>query len=182
MRRLSALSGSLLVSLYMAMPAAHAACDISAPAMLDLYLTGREAAASVRAFIARSASTAGTGNVVELDAAVEQLNAEVWGLYWLSLYSRRLHEVLEQVDAGKELPAHSFSRGTVHGYYTRWDASQLTSSAKMAVRSAASVGTALVQVEKLVGADGVAAFLPAESVKLRQYAARAGNELQACTQ
>lgn len=171
----------LFMAVISALPvAARAACDINGPAMLDLYLTGREAGSTVRAAIVRGASSQRVSDVVTLDAAVGALNAEIWGLYWLSLYSRRLHEVLEQVDEGRQLPPTSLSTGTVRGYYTRWDASQLSSSAAMTLRTAAEVATALARVEPQGSAAATAALLPEEAAKLRQYAVRVSTELQAC--
>jgi hypothetical protein len=144
---------------------ALANCDLSGPAMLDLYLAGREIGDAVRAASTRSDTASA------LDAANSALNTNIWGLYWISLYSRRLHEVLEQVDAGREVSP----IGSVRGYYSRWDASQLVNSATLALRSARDVDDALTRAE-------AAATIPvSDDAKLRQYVARVGKELQGCT-
>lgn len=153
------------------------ACDVNGPAMLDLYMAGRKAAESDRAIIERSAVAGKLTAALTLDAAVNALNTEIWGFYWLALYSRRLHEVLEQVDATRKLPSQSLITGTVRAYYSRWDVSQLTTSAARVVHAAGQVANALDGAEKI----GATTILPTEAAALRQFATRAANELQDCT-
>lgn len=160
----------------MAVTTAATACDVSGPAMLDLYMTGRTAAATDRTIIERSAAAGTLTSALTLDATVNALNTEIWGIYWLVLYSRRLHEVLEQVDPARELPSQSLITGTVRGYYSRWDAAQLTATATRVVHAAGQVVTALDRAESAGGTT----ILPTEAARLRQFAARAVNELQGC--
>ncbi len=136
--------------------------------MLGLYLAGREVGDAVHGLVARmagprDAAQAGGETLAELDAALGTLNTQVWGLYWVSLYSRRLHEVLDQLD--------SKPPGPVPRYYDRWDATQLATSAALTLRNADLVASALARASTVP---------PQESAKLRQYLEDIGRELRGC--
>jgi len=154
----TALAAALLAAACLALPLrAAAACDATGPGMLGLYLAGRDFGDAVHAKLARmareqDAAQVGGEALADLDAALGALNTQLWGLYWVSLYSRRLHEVLDQLD--------SKPPGPVTHYYDRWDTSQLSTSAALTLRTAVLVGDALTRAS---------AVSPEQSAKLRQY-------------
>ena len=98
-----------------------------------------------------------------LGHALSKLNTSIWGLYWVNIYSRRLHEVLDQLD--------SKPPGPVTQYYDRWDSSQLVSSAATLKRELDSVGKLLVH------AQGVSAQ---QTAMLQQFLRQIDNELEGC--
>jgi len=132
---------------------AGAACEITGPSMLDLYLAGRDLGDAVHAQGRPDAA---------LDAALGKLNAQVWGLYWVSLYSRRLHEVLDQLDKPP---------GAVTRYYQRWDASQLATSAALTMKDWAAADEALRSAQGLT---------PERTQILASYLERVKREVRDC--
>jgi hypothetical protein len=98
-----------------------------------------------------------------LGHALSKLNTSILGLYWVNIYSRRLHEVLEQLD--------SKPPGPVTQYYDRWDGSQLVSSATMLKRDLDSVNKLLPQT------TGISAE---QTEMLQQFLRQIDNELKGC--
>ena len=160
----------MLAAIGFALPfPAGAACGATGPVMLGLHLSGRELGDTVHGQVARmagrrDAAQAGVEPLAELDAALAALNTHVWGLYWVTLYSRRLHEVLDQLD--------SKPPGPVTLYYDRWDKSQLTNSAALTLRNAAIVREALARTSALA---------PEPSAKLRKYLEDIVRDLRGCS-
>ena len=144
--------GMLLASLVLAltfMQGARAQCVVISPEQQGLFLAGRSIADGVHLLWAdsgerRNALGAELQPVIALDDELAKLNQSVWGLYWVALYHRRLHEVLDQLDPK--------TRDPVVAYYTRWSGSQLTTSATAVLqnvdraRSAAARAVAVPQV------------------------------------
>jgi len=145
----------LLALVLLVFPAAPAgaACEITGPSMLDLYLSGRNLGDAVR--------SPGQPDAV-LDASLTRLNTQIWGLYWVSLYSRRLREVLDQLDKPP---------GAVTRYYQRWDASQLATSAALTMKELA------VADEALRAAQGLT---PERAQTLGSYLERVRREVRDC--
>jgi hypothetical protein len=164
-----ALVAAMVAATGIAQPLSAApACGATGPVMLGLYLAGRELGDAVHGQVARmagrrDAAESGGEALADLDAALAALNTQVWGLYWVSLYSRRLHEVLDQLDAKPP--------GPVTRYYDRWDESQLTNAAALTLRHADAVGSVLARA---------GAVAPAQSAKLRQYLDDIGRDLRGC--
>lgn len=139
----------VVVALAFAIPirAAHAACAAIAPELQGLFLAGRSITEGVHALWAdsaerRSALGSELQNVIVLDDELAKLNQSVWGTYWVALYHRRLHEVLDQLDPKTRDPAVA--------YYTRWSGSQLMNSAT----------TVLQNVDRVRGAAARAGAVP----------------------
>lgn len=149
-------------------PAADAACNASGPPMLDVFLAGRGLGEAVHGQLMEAAGRAGAGESVKslaaLDHALGSLNTQVWGLYWVSLYSRRLHEVLERLD--------SKPPGPVTRYYDRWDGSQMNASVATIGRDAETVEALLARTRGLSQEQAAA---------LQQHLGRIRRELQGCT-
>ncbi len=166
----SVLVVAFLASGWMARPA-HAAqvCEASGPAMLAVYLHGREIGDAVHSQVqqvmhAQDTKSNGAAVLLELDRAMATLETQVWGFYWVSLYSRRLHEVLEQLDTKPP--------GPVSAYYDRWDASQSATSAALIRNSAGAVRAVLVRA---------VALAPENAANILKYLERMGKELRGCT-
>jgi len=102
-------------------------------------------------------------SLLALDAAIGNLEARVLGQYYLSLYSRRLREVLALFDLR---PA-----GTAAADYDRWDRAQWADSVALIAREAGEVSSALARV------SGVASE---QTTKLKQFLGRIGTELRGC--
>ena len=150
--------------------AAHAAqvCEASGPAMLAVYLTGREIGDTVhrqvlQAMPTQDAKVNAATALADLDRAMAALETQVWGFYWVSLYSRRLHEVLEQLD--------SKPPGPVTSYYNRWDASQSATSSSLLRNTAGAASAALARAIDLA---------PANAANVRKYLDQIGAELRGC--
>ncbi len=138
-------------------------CAATDPAMLDMYLAGRELAEAVHAqLIAQSSKP--IEPLASLEASMSALNTHAFGFYWVSLYSRRLHEVLDQLD--------SKPPGPVTRYYDHWDRTQLVTSANLVLRDAAKVSEALARAEGIP---------EAQSQRLRGYLANVRSALAGCT-
>lgn len=120
----------------------HAACAAISPELQGLFLAGRSIADGVHALWAdsgdrRNALGAELQAVINLDDELSKLNQAVWGTYWVALYHRRLHEVLDQLDPK--------TRDPVVAYYTRWSGSQLTNSAATMLQDVDRVRSAAVR-------------------------------------
>jgi len=148
-----------VASILVTPPVLAQVCAVSDPAMLDLYLSGSDISQRLRrARVSRDAAEEPT-----LPAALDALNTHVWGLYWVSLYSRRLHEVLGELDP---------KQGPVSQYYSRWDATQLATSAALVLRE---VNTVRARLEP-------ASLLPQEEDKaLRTHLERVSTALRGCS-
>lgn len=150
------------------MPSAIAACNPSAPAILDLFLSGRNLDDVIRAEWMEHSSPPDKAEEKVKSLSVfhhtlGDLNTRIWGLYWVSLYSRRLHEVLDQLD--------SKPPGPVTQYYDRWDATQLNSSVALVAHQAKTVGDLLARTGSLpTGLEG----------ELRQHLVHIDRELRGC--
>ena len=154
-----------------ASPTALAAtsCNSSGPYLQNLFLSGQkfsdmihEQALKTPELQTNAAPPARSLSV--LGHELSKLNTSIWGLYWVNIYSRRLHEVLDQLD--------SKPPGPVTQYYDRWDSSQLVNSAAMLKRDLDSVNKLLPQT------PGVSAE---QKEMLQQFLRQIENELQACT-
>lgn len=163
------LRAAAIMTLYIAsMSSAIAACNPVAPALLDFFLSGRRLSDEIHGQLIQSA---GQRNSTEerlkslsaLDHELSILNANVWGLYWVSLYSRRLHEVLDQLD--------SKPPGPVTQYYDRWDATQLDNATSSVIRESGTVGALLARTS---------ALSPELSEKMLQHLGRIDEELRGC--
>jgi hypothetical protein len=159
---------AVIVLCIASMSSAMAACNPVAPALLDFFLSGRRLSDEIHGQLIQSA---GQRNSTEeklkslstLDHELSILNANVWGLYWVSLYSRRLHEVLDQLD--------SKPPGPVTQYYDRWDATQLHNAITPVIRDSGAVGALLARTRVLS---------PALSEKMHQHLGRIDEELRGC--
>jgi hypothetical protein len=148
---------------------AATSCNSSGPYLQNLFLSGQkfsdmihEQALKTPELQANAAPTARSLSV--LGHALSKLNTSIWGLYWVNIYSRRLHEVLDQLD--------SKPPGPVTQYYDRWDSSQVVSSAAMLKRDLDSVNKLLPQT------PGVSAE---QKEMLQQFLRQIENELEGCT-
>lgn len=164
--------GVLLVSLVPAltlMQGASAQCAAIAPEQQGLFLSGRSIAEGVHALWAdsagrRNALGAELQPVIVLDDELAKLNQSVWGTYWVALYHRRLHEVLDQLDPK--------TRDPVVTYYTKWSGSQLTNSAT----------SVLENVDRVRGAAARAGAVP-QVIRsdLAEHLDRVARSLAGCT-
>lgn len=168
--RRGALIAALVAAVCLAVPLSAAAdCDANGPHMLSLFLAGREIGNAVHTQVEQklpqaTGALAETKMLFELDAALGQLNTQVWGMYWVTNYSRRLYEVLDQLD--------SKPPGPVTQYYARWSRAQLTSSATLTMSDVGRVGDALARAK---------AVSPEQSARLRKYLDDLNQDLQGCT-
>jgi len=166
--RKTLLAGVVTVICISSMSNAAASCNVTGPAMLDLFLYGRGLGDAFQGKIVNAEMQKGNEeNKVEtlsvLDHALSTLNTQIWGLYWVSLYSRRLHEVLYKLD--------SKPPGPTTLYFDRWDTVQLNGLVDQVMHERAAVGDLLVHQNGL----------PTElSEKLQQYLGRISNELLGC--
>ena len=154
-------------------PAAGAACSATAPSMLGLFLAGRQLSDAVHGQLLDAVSRRdnlgergedGVKSLAELDHALGNLNIQVWGQYWVSLYGRRLHEVLERLD--------SKPPGPVTRYYDRWDGSQINGSVANVTRDADAVDALLARTRGLSHE---------QSVAIQQHLGRIRKEVEGCT-
>jgi hypothetical protein len=151
------------------MPSAAAPCNASAPYLLNLFLSGQKISDTIHEQTLQTLeqpgnAAAGARSLSMLGHALSKLNTSILGLYWVNIYSRRLHEVLEQLD--------SKPPGPVTQYYDRWDGSQLVSSATMLKRDLDSVNKLLPQT------TGISAE---QTEMLQQFLRQIDNELKGCT-
>lgn len=157
------------IAIFMAsMSSAAATCRATGPSVLDLFLSGQNISNTIHEQLIEAAGrreTAGerVKSLLALDHALNNLNTKVWGLYWVSLYSGHLHEILGQLD--------SKPPGPVTQYYDRWDGAQLGSSAALVKHEANTVNNLLTRT------SGVSAE---HSAILQQYLRRIDNELLGC--
>jgi hypothetical protein len=152
------------------MPSAAAPCNASAPYLLNLLLSGQKISDTIHEQTLQTLeqpgnAAAGARSLSMLGHALSKLNNSILGLYWVNIYSRRLHEILEQLD--------SKPPGPVTQYYDRWDGSQLVGSAAMLKRDLDSVNRLLSQ------APGVSAE---HTEMLQQFLRQIDNELEGCIQ
>lgn len=149
-------------------PSAIASCNASAPYLLSLFLSGQKLSDM---FNEQAMQNAGHRNnpaqraqsLSALSHALSKLNTSIWGFYWVSIYSRRLHEVLDQLD--------SKPPGPVTQYYDRWDGTQLVGSAAMLKRELDSVDKMLLHIQ------GISAE---QTAMLQQFLRQIDNELVGC--
>lgn len=165
--RRALLSAAATVTFLVSVPNAGAACNASGPSMLGLFLTGRGLSDAVHGQLMEAASRDSTAEGVKslaaLGHALGALNTQVWGLYWISLYSRRLHEMLERPD--------SKPPGPVTRYYDRWDGSQINGSVANVTRDADAVDALLARTRVLS---------QEQSAAIQQHLGRVREELQGC--
>jgi hypothetical protein len=151
------------------LPSAAASCNSSGPYLQNLLLSGQKFSDMIHEQTLQSLEQPGNTaararSLSVLGHALSKLNTSIWGLYWVNIYSRRLHEILDQLD--------SKPPGPVTQYYDRWDSSQLLSSAAMLKRELDSVNKLLLQT------TGVSAE---QTEMLQQFLRQIENELNSCT-
>ena len=164
------LAAAAIAAFIVSMPAA--ACSASGPSMLGLFLAGRGLGEAVHGQLVEAVGRRGNSgerweesvqSLVALDHALGNLNTQIWGQYWVSLYGRRLHEVLERLD--------SKPPGPVTRYYDRWDGSQMNSSVASVTRDADAVDALLARTRVLS---------QEQSAAIQQHLGRIREELQGC--
>lgn len=164
------LAVAVIAAFIVSMPAA--ACSASGPSILGLFLDGRRLSDAVHEQLVEAVSRRdnlegraqeSATSLVELDHALSTLSTHLWGQYLVSLYSRRLHEVLDRLD--------SKPPGPVTSYYDRWDGSQINSSVLLVTRDADAVDAALARTRVLSRE---------QSAMLQQHLGRIREELQGC--
>jgi len=140
--------------------------------MLGLFLAGRALGDAVHAQLLDAVARRDLAgerweervrSLAELDHALGALNTQVWGQYWVSLYGRRLHEVLDRLDKPP---------GAISRYYQRWDGSQMNSSVASVTRDADAVDALLARTPVLSSE---------QAAELQQHLGRIRRELQGCT-
>ena len=147
---------------------AAASCNSSGPYLQNLFLSGQKFSDMIHEQALKTSELQANAaphvrSLSALGHALSKLNTSIWGLYWVNIYSRRLHEVLEQLD--------SKPPGPVTQYYDRWDGSQLVSSATMLKRDLDSVKKLLPQT------TGIS---PEQTEMLQQFLRQIDNELKGC--
>jgi len=162
-----ALLVTVAIGTFMVSVPSAAACTASGPSMLGLFLAGRGLSDAVHGELVEAMSRVSTEEQVKslsaLDHALGDLNLRVWGLYWVSVYSRRLHEVLDKLDSNPP--------GPVTLYYDRWDRTQLIDSVAMVNRETVTVDDLLARTRGLSSE---------QSSALQQHLGRIRKELLGC--
>lgn len=120
-------------------PSAIASCNASAPYLLSLFLSGQKISDTIHE--QQVNQTAPNPSLSALHLNFSRLQTSLWGFYWVNIYSRRLHEVLDQLD--------SKPPGPITQYYDRWDGTQLAGSSSMLKRDVDIVGKLLPHTQEL---------------------------------